>query len=59
MEGVEALLVIDSRDSVFRILRPSDEGGLSSERPVSGNDAPRLLNTFGGGLRKLIFIYLY
>lgn len=56
MEGVEALLVIDSRDSVFRILRPSEEGGLSSATPVSGSDAPRLLNTFGGGLKIYILI---
>lgn len=51
MEGVDALLVMDSRDSAFRILRPNEEGGLSSARPVSGNEAPRLLNTFGGGLK--------
>lgn len=50
MEGVDALLAMDSRDSALRILRPSEEGGLSSASPVSGNEAPRLLNTFGGGL---------
>lgn len=46
---------MDSRDSALRILRPKDDGGLSSANPVSGNEAPRLLNTFGGGLntRKL------
>lgn len=52
MEGVDALLAMDSRDSALRILRPNDEGGLSSTKPDSGNDAPRLLNTFGGGLDK-------
>lgn len=52
MEGVDARLGIDSRDSAFRILLPSEEGGLSSMKPDSGRDAPLLLNTFGGGLRK-------
>lgn len=52
MEGVEALLVIDSLDSAFRSLRPNEDGGLSSTKPVSGIDEPRLLNTFGGGLQK-------
>lgn len=52
IEGVDALLVMDSRDSAFRSLRPSDDGGLSSAKPDSGIDAPRLLNTFGGGLGK-------
>lgn len=51
IDGVDARLVIDSRESALRILRPREDGGLSSARPVSGNDAPRLLNTFGGGLK--------
>lgn len=55
MEGVEALLVIDSLDSAFRNLRPNEDGGLSSATPVSGIDAPRLLNTFGGGLQNKLF----
>lgn len=42
---------IDSLDSALRSLRPRDEGGLSSGRPDSGREAPRLLNTFGGGLQ--------
>lgn len=54
MEGVEARLAMDSRDSALRILLPSEEGGLSSTSPDSGKDAPRLLNTFGGGLKKKI-----
>lgn len=54
MEGVDARLVIDSRDSALRILRPSEDGGLSSANPDSGNETPLLLNTFGGGLYKNI-----
>lgn len=50
IEGVDALLPIDSRDSAPRSLRPSEEGGLSSGIPDSGSEAPRLLNIFGGGL---------
>lgn len=50
MEGVEARLAMDSRDSALRKRRVSDDGGLSSANPVSGRDAPRLLNTLGGGL---------
>lgn len=55
MEGVEPRLVIDSLDSAFRNLRPNEDGGLSSAKPVSGIDAPRLLNTFGGGLQNTIY----
>lgn len=59
MEGVDALLVIDSLDSAFRNFRPNEDGGLSSTKPVSGIDEPRLLNTFGGGLQnKLILLIL-
>lgn len=50
IDGVDARLAIDSRDSELRSRRPSDDGGLSSTNPDSGSDAPRLLNTFGGGL---------
>lgn len=56
MEGVEALLVIDSLDSAFCNLRPNEDGGLSSAKPVSGIDEPRLLNTFGGGLQKKSYL---
>lgn len=55
MEGVDARLWmtedIDSLESALRSLRPRDEGGLSSGKPDSGREAPRLLNTFGGGLQ--------
>lgn len=50
MEGVEGRLAIDSRDSAPRRRRLREDGGLSSTRPLSGSDAPRFVNTFGGGL---------